>query len=80
MLYHVAVRWEGLGVTNAWRVRPASMCSANSDIWRRWNYSVEVFFMELTWPSRNTARKYKRKRIQGYFDPLHTVYDWRPVL
>jgi hypothetical protein len=34
-LYHVAVQWEGLGVANACRTIPASMCSANSEIWRR---------------------------------------------
>jgi hypothetical protein len=30
-LYHVAVRWEGLGVVNDWRTIPASICSANSE-------------------------------------------------
>jgi hypothetical protein len=29
-------------VANAWRTIPASMCSANSKIWRRWHYSVGV--------------------------------------
>jgi transposase len=36
-LYHVAVRWEGLGVANVWRTIPASTCSANSEICRRWH-------------------------------------------
>jgi hypothetical protein len=25
-----------------------------------------MFFMDWTWPCRNTARKYKRRRIQGH--------------
>jgi hypothetical protein len=79
MLYHVAVRWEGLGVENAWRTTPASMCSAKSELWSRWHYSVGVFFMEWTWPSSNPALKSKRGRIQGHFDPLRTVYGRRPV-
>jgi hypothetical protein len=78
-LYHVAVQWEGFGVTNAWRMIPASMCSANCEIWRRLHYSVGVFYMVWSWPSRNTAQKYKRWRIQGHFDPLHTAYSRRPV-
>jgi hypothetical protein len=36
-LYQAAVRREGLGVANAWRKIPASMCSANCEIWRRWH-------------------------------------------
>jgi hypothetical protein len=36
MLYHVAVRGSCLGVVNAWRMIPASMCSANCEILRRW--------------------------------------------
>jgi hypothetical protein len=50
MLYHVAVRWEGFGVVNAWKTIPASMCSANSEIWRRWHYNVGGVFhgMDLT--------------------------------
>jgi hypothetical protein len=79
MLYHVAVRREGLGVANAWRTIPANMCSANSEILRKWHYSVGVFFMEWPWPSHNTAWKSKHRRIQGQFDPLHTVYSRRPV-
>jgi hypothetical protein len=78
MLYHVAVRWEGLGVANAWRTITASMCRANSEIWR-WHYSVGVFFTEWTWPSRNSAWKSKHGRIQGHSDPLHSVYGRRPV-
>jgi hypothetical protein len=78
MLYHVAVRWEGLGVANAWRMIPASMCNANSKIWR-WRHYIGVFFMERTWPSRNTAWKSKHGRIQGHFDPLCTVYSRKPV-
>jgi hypothetical protein len=78
-LYHVAVRLEGLDVANAWRTIPTSMCGANCEILRTWNYSVEVFFVEWTWPSRNTVWKSKRGRIQGHFDPLHTVCGRRPV-
>jgi hypothetical protein len=78
-LYHAAVRYEGLGVPNTWRTTPASMCSVNSAIWRRWHYSVRVFFVEWIWPSRNTARKSKHGRIQGHFDPLRTVYSRRSV-
>jgi hypothetical protein len=69
----------GLGAVNAWRMIPASMCNANSEIWRRLHYSVGVFFMEWTWPSCNTTWKSKRGRIQGHFDPLPTVYGRRPV-
>jgi hypothetical protein len=54
-LYHVAVQQEGVGAANAWRTIPASMHSANSETWRRWHYSVRVFFMKWTWPSCNTA-------------------------
>jgi hypothetical protein len=57
----------------------SQMCSAKCKIWRRWHYSVGVFFMEWTWPSRNTAQKYKHGRIQGHSDPMHTVYGRRPV-
>jgi hypothetical protein len=78
-LYHVAIRWEGLGVANAKRTIPASMCSANCKILRRCHYSVGVFFMEWTWPSRNTVQKYKCRRIQGHSDLMHTVYGRRPV-
>jgi hypothetical protein len=67
--------WRSDGRVRVWRMPVrASMCSANSEIWRRWHYSVEVFFMEWTWPSRNTVWKSKRGRIQGHFDPVHTVY------
>jgi hypothetical protein len=45
------------------------MCSANCEIWRRWHYSVGVLFMEWTWPSRNTARKYCIN-AEGYKDIL----------
>jgi hypothetical protein len=45
----------------------AGMCIANSEIWRRWHYSVGVFFMEWTWPSRNTAQKLN---VEGYKDIL----------
>jgi hypothetical protein len=61
----------GFGVVNAWRTIPASMCSANCEIWR-WHYSVGVFLMEWTWPSHNTAWKYKH-RIQGHSDATRTV-------
>jgi hypothetical protein len=61
-------------MANAWRTIPTSMCGANSEIWRRWHYSVGVFSLEWSWPSRNTARKYKRRRVQGHSDPLSTVY------
>jgi hypothetical protein len=63
MLYHVAVWWEHLGVVIAGRTITASMCIANSEIWRKWHYSVRVFFMEWTWPSHNTARKLN---VEGY--------------
>jgi hypothetical protein len=66
-------------MVNAWRTMPASMCSDNREIWRRWHYSVGVFFMEWTWPSRNSAWKSKHGRIQGHFDKLRTVYGRRPV-
>jgi hypothetical protein len=42
-------------------------------------YSVVVFFMEWTWPARNSAQESKHGRVQGHFDPLHTVYSRRPV-
>jgi hypothetical protein len=42
-LYTMVVRREGLGVVNAWRMIPASMCNANSEIWRRWHYSAGCF-------------------------------------
>jgi hypothetical protein len=61
-------------VANAWRTIPASMCSARSEILRRWHYSAGVFFEEWTLPSRNTAWISKRGRIQGHFDPLRTGY------
>jgi hypothetical protein len=51
-------------VVNAWRMIPASVCSCNSEIWRRWHYTLGVFFMEWTWPSVNTAWKSKHRRIQ----------------
>jgi hypothetical protein len=37
------------------------------------------FSVEWTSPSRNTARKSKRGRIQGHFDPLRTVHGRRLV-
>jgi hypothetical protein len=43
------------------------MCSANSKIWRKWHYSVGVFFMEWTWPSRNT---HGNLNAEGYKDIL----------
>jgi hypothetical protein len=66
MLYLVEVRLENLSVANSWRTIPASMCNDNSEIWRRWHYSVGVFFMEWTWPSRNTARNSKCRMVQGH--------------
>jgi hypothetical protein len=54
-------------VANAWRMITAGMCTANSEIWMRWHYSVGVFFMEWTWPSRNTAWKLN---VEGYTDIL----------
>jgi hypothetical protein len=54
-------------MANAWRMIPASMCSANSEIWRSWHYSVGVFFMEWTWPSRNT---HGNLNVIGYKDIL----------
>jgi hypothetical protein len=58
---------------------PASMCSTNCEILRRWHYSVGVFFTEFTWSSHDTAWKSKCRRVQGQFDLLHTVHGRRPV-
>jgi transposase len=74
-----AVQWDGLDVANAWGTIPASMCSAKSELWRKWYYSVEVFLMEWIWPSLNTAQKSKHGMIQGNFDSLHTIYGRRLV-
>jgi hypothetical protein len=46
----MAVRWADLGVANAWSTLPASMCSANCEIWRRWHYSVGCFSWNVLGP------------------------------
>jgi hypothetical protein len=64
---------------NAWRTIPASMCNANSELWRRWHNSVGMLFIEWTWPSCDTTWKSKCRMRQGHFDPFHTVYGRRQV-
>jgi hypothetical protein len=70
--------WRSIGRVWVWRMRGEGYVPTVK--FGGGGIAVWGFFMEWTWPSRNTARKSKRGRIQGHFDPLCTVYGRRQLV